>query len=408
MPGFRLPALSIAASSIVALSAMPAAAESMVPQERPESSAEEPASYIPASTEGTRPAADDRFAIFTPTDAPVRHRIDFENYDYILKNIVIAMGPSTRQLPFRRAEAVGTRIRQGHKSPYRLEGSQVMFLFMENDAKAAFTDYRRELEGITDTLDIASLPRNEQLAFWFNFHNIAMLEQLATNWPTREPAEIEIDGAPLNDAKWLTVRGIPMSLRDIRENIVFANWKSPKVIYGFWRGDMGGPALEREAYTAANVNSLLDIAAEDFVNSLRGTQKRGDRLDVSTLYDETREYYFPDFETDVRAHLASYAHEEVSEILSRTSTLTASIKDGTIADLSGGARFANYLFNSTQGNPLFYDDAPSSRVPIPLWLHLNDRERKLERMERQDIPTGRVIFSNIDLPGDPPNKNAVE
>ncbi|EAQ27897.1 hypothetical protein NAP1_09892 [Erythrobacter sp. NAP1] len=408
MPSFRLPVLLIGTSSLAALVAAPLAAESALPQERQSEDAEERASYVPAANEVGQPASSDRFALFVPTDEPVRHRIDFENYDFILKNIVVSMGPSIRQLPFRRPEAVGTRIRQGHKSPYRLEGSQVMFLFMENDAKAAFSDYRRELEGITNTLDIASLPRNEQLAFWFNFHNIAMLEQLANNWPTREPAEIEIDGVPLNDAKWLTVRGIPISLRDIRENIVFANWKSPKVIYGFWRGEIGGPALEREAFTAANVNSLLDIAAEDFINSLRGTQKRGDRLDVSTLYDETRAFYFPDFETDVRAHLSSYANEEVSEILSKTSMVNASIRDRTIADLSGGARFANYLFNSTEGNPMFYDDAPSSRVPIPLWLHLNDRQRKLEGMARDDIPTGRVIFSNIDLPGDPPNKNAVE
>jgi hypothetical protein len=29
-------------------------------------------------------------------------------------------------------------------------------------------------------------------------------------------------------------------------------------------------------------------------------------------------------------------------------------------------------------------------------------------MWRRDQPVGRVFFSNIELPGDPPNKNAVE
>jgi hypothetical protein len=39
---------------------------------------------------------------------------------------------------------------------------------------------------------------------------------------------------------------------------------------------------------------------------------------------------------------------------------------------------------------------------------LQDRSRKLQNMKRRGQPTGRVFFSNIDLPGDPPNKNAVQ
>ena len=43
-----------------------------------------------------------------------------------------------------------------------------------------------------------------------------------------------------------------------------------------------------------------------------------------------------------------------------------------------------------------------------MWMYLRARDDKLRYMNRKDIPTGTVIFSNIDLPGDPPNKNAVE
>lgn len=345
-------------------------------------------------------SASERFAIFTPTREPVRHRIDYEIWDYALKNIVISMGPSSRSRPYAENPTFGTRIRQGHNSRYRLEGSLVTFLFMEPDVIASFGEYRADLERVGSTLDIASLPRNEQLAYWLNLHNVALLEQIAEAWPVRQPREIEIGGVPLDDAKILTVRGIRMSLRDIRENIVFANWRNPKVMYGFWRGEIGGPALEREAYTGANVSSLLDIAAQDYVNSLRGTQKSGETLQVSTLYEESRRFYFPDFENDLRAHLSEYAEEEVSDILARTTRTEAVIREWDIADVSGGARLANYLFIDS--------DLGSSRVPYGLALLLRQRQRKLEAMERREQPTGQVIFSNIDLPGDPPNKNAVE
>ena len=336
------------------------------------------------------------FAIFTPTDTPIRHRIDYGIWDYALKSIVISMGPSSRSRPYAQPEPLGTRLRQGHNSRYRLEGSMVTFSSFESETIESFAEYRRDLESVGDTLDISTLPRNEQLAYWINLHNVAMMEKIAAEWPVRQPREIEVDGVPLQEAKFITVRGVAMSPRDIRERIVYANWRDPKVIYGFWRGEIGGPALEREAFTGANVSSLLGIAAEDFVNSLRGTQKSGDRLNVSKLYAEAAPFYFADFQTDLRAHLAEYALEEVTGILGETNEIRASIEEQDIADLAGGSRGANYLASSRPGLP-----------PGAVQL-LVQRQRKLEVLQQQDVPTGRVIFSNIDLPGDPPNKNAVE
>ncbi|MEL7198484.1 MAG: DUF547 domain-containing protein [Pseudomonadota bacterium] len=343
------------------------------------------------------PAANGPFQTFTPTTDPIRHRIDYDIWDFALRNIVVPMGTSNRK-GVGRDSATGTRIRQGHKSRYRLEGSLVGFYYFNRETVASFTEYRRDLEAVGTKLDISRLPRNEQLAFWFNLHNVALLEQIALEWPVREPRELEIDGVPLDESKFITVGGVEMSLCDIRENIVFANWRSPKVIYGFWRGEIGGPALEPMAYTGANVGSLLDIAAADYINSLRGTQKRGKRLDVSTLYEEARPFYFPDFDRDLRAHLSEYANEDVQKILSKTDTTTATVKEWAIADMSGGARPANYLF---------VNDGSSARVPTAITQLLRRRSNKLLNMKRRGEGTGRVIFSNIDLPGDPPNKNAV-
>lgn len=379
-----VPRLLIALFSVGAL-AVPANASALTDAPTP-----------PENAVTTEQDAVDRFAVFAPTSQPTRHRIDYEIWDWALKNIVIAMGPSLREGARRPDPSLGTRLQQGHNSRYRLEGSMVGFSLFDEAVRTSFTEYREDLERISETLDISSLPRNEQLAFWFNLHNVTMLEFITREWPLRQPREIMIDGIPLDEARLLKVSGVPMSLRDIRENIVFANWRSPKVIYGFWRGEIGGPALEREAFTGANVGSLLDLAAEDFINSLRGTQKNGDRLQVSTLYAEAERFYFPDFDTDVRAHLAAYANEDVAEIIAQTNTTEATIREWDIADLAGGSRGAPYLSNSRPG------------IPPGAMRLLGERQRKHETMGRRDIPLGRVIFSNIDLPGDPPNKNAVQ
>jgi hypothetical protein len=364
-----------------------------------------------AVTEAGTPGGDARLAMFTPSRDPVRTKIDYEIWDYALKRILLNMGPSSGKGAPRPDPQLGSRLKYGPQSRYRLEGSLALFRFFDDKVKASFTEYRQDLERVAGTLDIASLPRNEQLAFWLNLHNVALMEQLAREWPVREPRAIEVGGVPLDDAKFITLRGIPVSLRDIRENIVFRHWRDPKVIYGFWRGEIGGPQLQSYAFTGDNVASLLDVAAADFVNSLRGTQKLGGTLEVSTLYAEAAPFYFPAFETDLRAHLAKYAEPRVAAILADTSAVRASIREPDIADLHGGSRPPSTLFVSSQAGqsegPLALVGC-SDQIGQAACDLITDRERKLQGMARRKELVPRVFFSNIDLPGDPPNKNAVE
>ncbi len=371
----------------------------------PEQAAAEQPPAAPYLTSTARPDAppspsDDRLAIFAPTSNPIRHTIDYDIFDFALQNIVVSMGPSNRSMPYLPIQPTGTRLKQGLHSRYRLEGSMVTFSFFDREVIESFAIYREELQAIGDTIPIHTLPRNEQLAYWFNLHNVAMLEQLSQRWPLREPREVMVDGVVLDDARFITVQGVSLSLRDIREKIVFANWRDPKVIYGFWRGEIGGPALQRGAFNGQNVGGLLDLAATDFVNSLRGTEKRGDTLHVSLLYQEAAPFFFPDFEAELRDHLAAFAEDEVRDILARTTRIETSISEPVIADLAGGSRGANYLAGSSTG----------SRPGIPPGVIelLRQRARKFEVMQRRKELTGRVYFSNIDLPGDPPNKDAVE
>ncbi|MDY7096989.1 MAG: DUF547 domain-containing protein, partial [Pseudomonadota bacterium] len=268
--------------------------------------------------------------------------------------------------------------------------------FLDKRAIDSFGEYRRELQELASTLDISTLPRNEQLAFWFNLHNVAMVEQISNAWPVRQPRTLEVGGVPLNDAKFITIRGINMSLRDIREKIVFSNWRDPRVIYGFWLGEIGSPALERSAFTGGNVNSLLSLKAEDFINSLRGVQKRGKTLDVSTIYEDARPYFFPNFEADLRKHMSEFASEDVMKILDKTTQTEARISEWDIADLAGGRRGS------------IAQQAAGVRISQGVAELLTQRARKFDRMERKEIRTGRVFFTELVLPGDPPAKNEVE
>nr|WP_298930384.1 DUF547 domain-containing protein [uncultured Erythrobacter sp.] len=352
---------------------------------------------VPAAAQDSA-QTDAQFATFTPSANPNNDKIDYSIWDEAMKNIVISMGPSLRQGAGRPQASFGTRRQYGHVSRYRLEGTRIMFSFLDSDVKASFGEYRQDLEATADKIDIQALSRNEQLAFWINLHNVAMIEKIANEWPVRQPREIEIGGVPIDDAKFITVEGIAMSPRDIREKIVYKNWKDPMVIYGFWRGEIGSPSIQREAFNADNVARLLDKSGRDFVNSLRGTQKSGDTLQVSEFFQEAAPFFFTNFEADLRSHLARYANTETNALLDATTEMEAVIREHDIADLAGGVREPTYQNITSDGA------STSFRIPQSMTRLLVQREQKFQKILREGR-TGTVTFSNITLPGDPEGKD---
>lgn len=341
------------------------------------------------------------FATFAPSSTPNNDGIDYSIWDEAMKSIVISMGPSLRESAPRPDPSFGTRRQYGHVSRYRLEGTRVMFSFLDGDVISSFTEYRKDLEATADKVDIQSLSRNEQLAFWINLHNVAMVEQIANAWPIRQPREIKVDGVALDDARFITVEGIKLSPRDIREKIVYRHWKDPMVIYGFWRGEIGGPSLQREAFNADNVARLLARGGADFVNSLRGTHELGGKLQVSEIYQEVAPFFFPDFDRDLRAHLGRYADEQTAALLNTTSGAEPNIVEHDIADLEGGVREPSYQNITSNGV------SQSFRIPQSMAALLKEREDKFQEIIRQGR-TGTVTFSNIALPGDAADKDTDE
>lgn len=292
--------------------------------------------------------ADGEFARFAPGGAVQQTELDWGLWDRALNWFVLNMGPSLREMAPKVEPGLGSRFTYGHNSRYRLEGNKIAFDMLEDKQRASLTEYRLDLQRIGSEIDLARLPRNEQLAYWINLHNVAVIEQLALDYPVMSPGKVEPEGfdAPLDEAKFITVAGVAMSPKDIRTKIVYPNWEDPRVIYGFFRGDIGGPSIAKNPYTGGNVAAQLADNATEFVNALRGVDRSDDTMQVSRIYEEAQPYFFADFDTDLRAHLAEYAEEEVAAILASTTRIEASIYETDIADLSKGER--EPIFSITQ------------------------------------------------------------
>ncbi len=279
-----------------------------------------------------------RLAVFTPDPDGRRVTVNYDPIDALLDGIVLRAGPSLRRPAAKPRAFTGTRFVHGHMSPLRLEGNKVLFSQLSDEKKATIAELTQNLVDFGNRVGIARLPKTEQLAYWFNLHNMLVLATIVNEYPLSEPRKLTVgpDGQALHDAPLAVVAGVPLSLRDIRIGIVYRNWEDPRVMYGFFHGDLASPSIRGRAWRAESLSTDLGVNAHEFINALRGVRRQGKTMLVSPLYDEGRGTLFVDWPEDLRWHLRNFSTHAVTDILDETDAVDYSRYEARTADLVGG------------------------------------------------------------------------
>ncbi|GHA82882.1 hypothetical protein GCM10009069_02640 [Algimonas arctica] len=331
-----------------------------------------------------------QFDRFTPN--PIRSvRLDFTIWDEMLKEMVYYTGPSLRQRASKPEPIVGSRRVFGHTSPYRLEGNKVVFEKMGPEFRQIIDDYVTDLESIGNSVGISMLPRSEQLAYWLNLHNALVIQAIASHYPIKDPSrETDPDGRSFHDIGRVTIDGVSLSLRNIREDIVYKNWNDPLVIYGFFHGDIGSPSLQRKAYTASNMQDTLRFSAEEFANSLRGVMVYGKTAHISRHYQDAAPYFFSNFDRDVRSHMIGLSNEDVKEqLLKATQPFKIASYETSVADLTNGD--SDRIQLSEVNN---YSETGTSGPPQVLARALSEQSEKFRRIRKRGL-FGSVTIEDV-------------
>lgn len=323
-------------------------------------------------------------------------RLDYTIWDEMLKEMVYYTGPSLRQRASRPAPIVGSRHVYGHTSPYRLEGNKVIFEEIGPEFKQIIDDYVSDLEVIGNDVGITSLPRNEQLAYWLNLHNALVVQAIAADYPMGDPSRItDSSGRAFHDIHRVTINGVPLSLRNIRQDVVYKNWADPTVIYGFFHGDLGSPSLQRKAYTGNNVRETLRFSGDEFANSLRGVMVYGKTAHISRHYEDAAPYLFPDFNADVRRHMLGLANENVKGQLEKAvNPFKVAKYETAIADLTKGDAGRGPLSQVETSNEL-----GTFGVPGVLARAMSEQSEKFRRIRKRGM-FGSVTIEDIQTVND--------
>ncbi|MGQ0586467.1 MAG: DUF547 domain-containing protein [Gammaproteobacteria bacterium] len=180
--------------------------------------------------------------------------------------------------------------------------------------RKALDAYVRKLEGIP----ISRFSRAEQRAYWINLYNATTVKVVLDHYPVDSIMKINISPGFFAKGPWkkklLTIEGEKVSLDDIEHRILRPIWKDPRTHYAVNCASIGCPNLQPQAYTAGNMEALLDAGARAYVNHPRGARVHKGELTVSSIYD----WFAADFggtDAGVIAHLKQYAEPALAKQL---------------------------------------------------------------------------------------------
>ena len=267
--------------------------------------------------------------------------IDYRDLDSLLDTVVLYTGRSDRKKASSTRSTTGTRMKIKVNRATINEGNRFYFEVFENNPQNQQTinKIRRRLENIPAAFPLEKFSREEQLAYWINLYNIAIIEEIVKIYPEPELEDLLVGQDAILSNKILNVAGVPLSLDDIQFTILRQNYDNdPLIIYGLYQGIIGGPNIRKSAYTGKYVYADLIDNAMEFINSNRGTySKNGRTFRASSLY-ERNAAYFPDFNADLTEHLLTYLEGDERADLEKATKITADIDDWTVTDLYGSTR----------------------------------------------------------------------
>ena len=173
------------------------------------------------------------------------------------------------------------------------------------------------IDRLTD-LDIGRYPRDVQMAYWINLYNALTVDVVLEHYPVASIRDIDISPGWFSSGPWgaelVEIDGEAVTLNDIEHRILRPIWKDPRIHYAVNCASIGCPNLQPEAFTADNLERLLERGARGYINHPRGATIVDGELVVSSIYD----WFQADFggtEKGVIDHLREYADDDLASKL---------------------------------------------------------------------------------------------
>ncbi len=163
--------------------------------------------------------------------------------------------------------------------------------------KQALNDY---LESLRNHPPKSSWTRPERLAYWINVYNAFTIKLIVDNYPVA--SIMNLDGGKAWDRSWIKIGAATYSLNDVEHKVIRPKFNEPRIHFAVNCAAKSCPPLANQAYTASNVETLLDQRTRSFINDAKYNEVGEREVRVSKIF----EWYAADF-GDLISYLNRYA-----------------------------------------------------------------------------------------------------
>lgn len=162
-----------------------------------------------------------------------------------------------------------------------------------NDKKT-LDDLRRQM----GTVDVQSLSRPDQLAYWINLYNINVVGVVVDNYPVDSIRDISTDPIiRLNVFKKPSVQTKKgaISLNDVENEKIRDGFKDPRIHFAINCAAKSCPPIRTEPYEGAKINDQLDDQVRKFLNGPQGARLAKDGGELVIHVTKIMDWFGDDF-----------------------------------------------------------------------------------------------------------------
>lgn len=161
------------------------------------------------------------------------------------------------------------------------------------------------LAKLAESIPQSDWGRKTSLAFWINAYNAFTVKRILKDYPVNSITDL--DGGDPWKVKWITLDGKSYSLNNIEHDIIRPRFQEPRIHFAVNCAATSCPPIPNQAFTAGNLNAMLESGTRRFINNPAYNQTEGN-IKVSKIFD----WYGEDF-GDLRTYLNQYLKTPIAE-----------------------------------------------------------------------------------------------
>jgi Protein of unknown function, DUF547 len=166
---------------------------------------------------------------------------------------------------------------------------------LKKNGKAALDELRRQLAAV----DVAALPRQDQLAYWINLYNVSTVAVVVDHYPVDSIRDISTDlFIRLNVFKKPVVhtKAGEISLNDVENDKIREGFKDPRIHFAINCAAKSCPPIRTEPYVGSHLSEQLDDQARLFLNGPHGVRLEKDGDELALHVTKILDWFKDDFE----------------------------------------------------------------------------------------------------------------